>query len=85
MLHELVQLPLDVVTVNVPAEPTVIHCVVAPLLHEYKEAPAGAHKFVEPPAQNEGLPVIKQDGTLFTLIVLLQVLVHPLAAVAITV
>ena len=52
---------MDTVTVYVPAELTVIHFVVAPVLHLYEESPDGAHKEVDPPEQIVLLPVIEQE------------------------
>ena len=76
LLHVLVHVPLETVTEYVPAEPTVIHCEVAPVLHEYDASPAGAHNCVVVPGQIELLPVIEQftDETVTALWhVLLQV------------
>jgi hypothetical protein len=86
LLHELVQpLLLVVVTVYVPAAFTVIHCVVAPVLHKYEVRPAGAHHCVEFPEHTELLPVIKQLGRGFTVNALLHELVQPLPSVVVTV
>lgn len=62
-----------------------MQAVVASELHSYEDAPSGAHKVVELPLHIELLPVIEQVIGIFTVTDLLQVLVHPLAAVAITV
>lgn len=72
-------------TEYVPADVTVIHCVVAPVFHEYDDAPEGAHKLVNEPSQNVLLPVMTQTGGFLALIVLLHVLVHPIEFVIVTV
>lgn len=54
------------------------------MLHEYETAPAGAHKFVDPPEQNELLPVMEHGGETFTVMDLLQMLVHPLSSSTVT-
>ena len=61
VLLQLLEHPLASVTVTVyvPAVLTVIHCVVAPVLHKYEANPAGAHHCVVLPEQIEPLPVIK--------------------------
>ena len=76
LLQLLVQDPLLTVTEYVAAELTVIHCVVAPVLHRYDDIPEGAQSVVEVPGQIVLFPVIEQLGeeTLtVTLHVLLQV------------
>ena len=55
------------------------------MLQEYEAAPAGAHKFVEPPVQNEPLPVIEHGSAAFTVTDLLHVLEQPLTPVTVTV
>ena len=51
------------VTVNEFAVPTVIHCVVAPVLHKYEAKPAGAHHCVVDPEQIEPFPVMVEEGS----------------------
>ena len=63
---------------------TVMHCVVAPVLHRYEDIPAdAAHNCVEPPMQ-KSLPVILHTGKGYVVIVLLQLLVQPYALVTVT-
>ena len=85
LLQVLLQ-PLESVTVTeyVPPAFTVIHCVVAPVLHEYAESPAGAQSCVALPWQMVVLPVMLQLGSCLTVTVLLQVLLQPLESVTIT-
>ena len=74
-LLQVLEHPLLVaVTVYVPADVTVMLCVVAPLLHKYEPAPADAVSCIEPPWQTELLPEIVQEGAEPTVMVLLQVL-----------
>ena len=85
LLQVLVQpFALEIVTEYVDAELTVIHCVVAPVLHKYEDIPAGAHHCVDPPAQTDPLPVIAQVGSEFTVNVLLQLLVQPFPSTVVT-
>ena len=86
VLLQLLVHPLELVTVTeyVPVEPTVIHCVVAPVLHKYPASPAGAHNCTVLPKQQELFPVIEQLGGVYVVTVLLQVLVHPFASVIVT-
>jgi hypothetical protein len=49
------------------------------------EQPEGAQSCVEPPVQIEPLPVIAQLGAVPTVTVLVQVLLHPLELVTVTV
>jgi hypothetical protein len=65
------------VTVKVFAVLTVIHWVVAPVLHRYPASPDGEHHCVEPPEQTELFPVMVEDGSWLTLSVLLELLVQP--------
>jgi hypothetical protein len=76
LLQLLVQLPLLTVTVYVPDDDTLMHWVLAPVLHEYDDIPAGAHNCVEEPVHAVDCPVIEQLGEL-TDTVLLQLLVQP--------
>ena len=85
LLQELVQpLVFVIVTEYVPALVAVIHCVLAPVLHKYAVAPAGAHKFVEPPAQIVELPLILQFIGVPTDITLLHELLHPFDSTTVT-
>src|SRR5687768_16968824 len=59
LLQVLLQpLAFVIVTEYVPA-PTVVHCVVAPLLQAYEDIPAGAQSWVVPPGQTEEVPVME--------------------------
>ena len=51
------------VTVNVPAVLTEMVCVVAPVDQAYALYPAPAFKVVEPPEQNDVLPLMVGTGT----------------------
>ena len=63
MLHVLVHPPEEVtVTWYVPATDTLIHCVVAPVLHAYAAIPTGAHNVLGVPGQTEVLPDTEHDG-----------------------
>ena len=68
-----------------PAAFTVMHCVVALLLHKYFMLPAGAHNCVVAPVLMVLLPVIVQTGNALTVTVFEQELVHPAALVTLTV
>ena len=72
---------MQVMTEYVPAELTVIHCVVAPVLQAYELAPATEHNCVDPPLQIELLPEI---GAVAVVSVMLHVLVQPPTAVTVT-
>ena len=61
-----------------------MHCVVAPVLHEYAERPDGAQSCVELPWQIVLLPVIVHGGSARMTTVLLQVLLQPFASVTVT-
>ncbi len=54
-----------------------MHCVDAPVLHEYDDIPGVPHNCVDPPVQRFVFPVIAQFGGLTVVTVLLQVLTHP--------
>jgi len=59
--------------------------VVAPVLHRYVlPATTGAQREVDAPGQIVLFPVMVHIGTGFTVTVLLQVLLHPLAPVTVT-
>ena len=45
-----------------PAPVTLMHCVVAPVFHEYEDAPGDAHKLAEPPEHILVFPVMVQAG-----------------------
>ena len=76
------------VTVHVPAVVTVIHCVVAPVLHEYDAAPAGAHSVVLGTAHVSARPLsfeIDAPGVVLSnVVVTLAVDVQPFAPVTVT-
>ena len=73
------------VTVNVFAVLTMIHCVVAPVLHIYVASPAGAHICVELPEQNESVPLMDGVGLALTVVVFESLPVQPLPSVTVTV
>ena len=75
---------LVTLTVYVPAVFTVMHLVVAPLLHLYEAAPAVTHNCIDCPGQMTLLPLIMQTGNGLTVTVFKQVLVHPAALVTLT-
>ena len=75
---------LVIVTEQEPAVETVIHCVLAPVLHEYELIPVGAQSCVLPPEQIEVLPDILHIGAGSMVTVALQLLVHPDSLVIVT-
>jgi len=78
------QVPLLTLPKYVPGLVTVIHCVVAPVFHEYPRYPAGRHSCVEPPGQMLELPVIWQLSGGLMVTYLLQLLVQlPLLTVTV--
>ena len=66
-------------TVYTPEQSTLMHCVVAPVLHLYELNPAGAHKVVVVPAPGLRLPAMLQTGLGFTVTVLVLVVEQPKA------
>jgi hypothetical protein len=75
-LHVLEHTPFETVTLYVPCELTLIHCVVAPVFHRFETIPAGAQSVVDPPMQRFVLPVIVQGGGFIGVIVVEQLLVQ---------
>src|SRR5688500_20350574 len=72
------------VTVYVPSKLTVMHSVVAPVLHKYPAAPGDAPSSLDSPSQKVVSPVIAHTGRRLTITISPQTLLQPFASVTVT-